>query len=126
MRLHPEILGNAQKFVQEKLGTANPKPVFFVFHGGSGSEKADITLAVQSGVVKINIDSDTQYAYWDGVRAFEAKNHGYLQGQIGNPDGPTKPNKKYYDPRVWIREAEKAMVTRLQETFVDINCVNRA
>ncbi len=127
VHLHPEILGNSQAYVAAKLGAGAPaKPILFVFHGGSGSEKAAIAEALRNGVIKMNIDTDTQWAYWDGIRGFEAKNRAYLQGQIGNPDGAEKPNKKYYDPRVWLRPAETSLVTRLQETFADLNCLNRA
>lgn len=124
VKLEPSILGTSQTFISAKLGGAEPHPVLFVFHGGSGSEKEKIKEAIDHGVIKMNIDTDTQWAYWDGIRKFEAKNHGYLQGQIGNPDGPTKPNKKFYDPRVWLRDAEKSMAARLQEAFADLNCVN--
>jgi fructose-bisphosphate aldolase class II len=125
VKLEPIILHNSQRYVQEKLGVKDPKPVFFVFHGGSGSDKEKITESLEYGVIKMNIDTDVQWAYWDGVRAFEAKNHAYLQGQLGNPEGPEAPNKKYYDPRVWLREAEVSTVKRLEETFRDLNCVNR-
>ena len=130
VKLSPEILDSAQKFVAEKLGgseSAGPttKPVFFVFHGGSGSEKAKIEESLNYGVIKMNIDTDTQWAYWDGIRVFEADKHDYLQGQIGNPDGEDKPNKKNYDPRNWLRKAEQAMVARLEIAFKDLNCLNR-
>lgn len=99
VKLSPEILGQAQTYVKDQLKDAsNPKPVYFVFHGGSGSSEAEIKLAVSNGVVKMNIDTDTQWAYWDGVRQFYQSKEAYLQGQIGNPDGPDKPNKKNYDP----------------------------
>jgi len=125
VKLSPEILINGQKFVQEKLGTDDTKPVYYVFHGGSGSEKDKITASLDYGVIKMNIDTDTQWAYWDGVRGYESKNRDYLQGQIGNPEGEDKPNKKKYDPRVWLREAEKSMIVRLTEAFKDLNCNNR-
>lgn len=123
--LQPGILGNSQKFIAEKLGNGDDKPVYFVFHGGSGSAKSEIAEALSNGVVKMNIDTDTQWAYWDGLRKYYIKNEGFLQGQIGNPSGPDKPNKKYYDPRVWVRESEKTMVDRLKEAFADLNCVER-
>merc|ERR1712045_232112 len=88
-------------------------PMKFVFHGGSGSSPDDIQYAIDAGVIKMNIDTDTQWAFWDGVRQYENKYHDYLQGQIGNPDGPEKPNKKFYDPRVWIRKAEESMCARV-------------
>ncbi len=124
VRLEPVILKNSQQYIQNKFGTG-PNPVNFVFHGGSGSEPVQIREALTYGVVKMNIDTDTQWAYWDGVRQFEKKNHGYLQGQIGNPEGDDKPNKKYYDPRKWLREGEVAMVNRLKIAFDDLNCMNR-
>ncbi|KAG1667990.1 hypothetical protein FOA52_000634 [Chlamydomonas sp. UWO 241] len=123
VQLTPSILGNAQKFIQKQKSTSD-KPVYFVFHGGSGSSRAEIREAISYGVVKMNIDTDTQWAYWDGARAYEAKNRAYLQGQIGNPEGPEKPNKKYYDPRQWTRAGEQALVARMQIAFADLNCLN--
>ncbi len=124
VELQPKILDNSQKYIQEKLNTKN-KPVDFVFHGGSGSSQEEITEAISYGVIKMNIDTDTQWAFWDGVRAYEAKNRDYLQSQIGNPKGEDKPNKKYYDPRVWLREGEKTLVNRLKKAFSDLNCLDR-
>jgi fructose-bisphosphate aldolase class II len=121
--LTPKILNNSQKFVEEKYGLDN-KPLNFVFHGGSGSSQEEIREAIGYGVIKMNIDTDTQWATWDGVRAFEAKNHDYLQGQIGNPDGEDKPNKKFYDPRAWLREGEKSLIERLKVAFDDLNCID--
>lgn len=123
--LQPEILKNSQKFVKEKFNLTKDKPIHFVFHGGSGSELKDIKDAVSYGVVKMNIDTDTQWAFWDGVREYEASNRDYLQGQIGNPQGEDKPNKKYYDPRVWLRAGEESMVKRLEIAFECLNCVNK-
>lgn len=123
--LRPEILKNSQEFVRAKFGTSTAKPVNFVFHGGSGSDINDIKNAVSYGVVKMNIDTDTQWAFWDGVRDYEAKNHGYLQAQIGNPEGDDKPNKKYYDPRKWLREGELSIIKRLEIAFENLNCVGR-
>ncbi len=123
--LQPKILDNSQKYIHEKLGTEDVKPVNFVFHGGSGSALEDIREAISYGVVKMNIDTDTQWAFWDGVRGYAAKYHDYLQSQIGNPEGEDKPNKKYYDPRKWLREGEKSMVERLKVAFEDLNCLNR-
>eukprot|EP00617_Octactis_speculum_P023753 CAMPEP_0185768466 /NCGR_PEP_ID=MMETSP1174-20130828/49826_1 /TAXON_ID=35687 /ORGANISM="Dictyocha speculum, Strain CCMP1381" /LENGTH=406 /DNA_ID=CAMNT_0028453157 /DNA_START=61 /DNA_END=1281 /DNA_ORIENTATION=+ len=122
--LQPVILHNSQKYIAEKIGDGNPKPMFFVFHGGSGSSVDDIRYAIKAGVIKMNIDTDTQWAFWDGVRAYEAKNREYLQGQIGNPDGPEKPNKKYYDPRMSLRAGEESMAARLVQAMEDLNCVN--
>lgn len=123
--LRPEILKNSQEYVANKFKTSSKKPINFVFHGGSGSELADIKNAVSYGVVKMNIDTDTQWAFWNGVREYEFKNRAYLQGQIGNPDGDDKPNKKYYDPRKWLRSGEESMILRLQTAFDDLNCINR-
>lgn len=123
VKLNPIILHNSQDYIEKKLGTA-AKPVNLVFHGGSGSSLEEIREAVSYGVVKMNIDTDTQWAYWDGVRGFESKNHGYLQGQIGNPEGDDKPNKSYYDPRKWLRSAEESMRDRVMEAFKDLNCIN--
>ncbi|QIA06612.1 class II fructose-bisphosphate aldolase [Draconibacterium halophilum] len=123
VKLTPKILDNSQKYIEEKLGT-DEKPVNFVFHGGSGSTHEEIREAISYGVVKMNIDTDTQWAYWDGVRAFEAANHDYLQAQIGNPEGDEKPNKKFYDPRVWLRKGEEAMIARLKVAFEDLNAID--
>ena len=125
VQLTPKILDNSQRHIQEKFGTGE-RPVSFVFHGGSGSAREEIREAISYGVVKMNIDTDTQWAAWDGVRQYVAKNHDYLQGQIGNPEGDDKPNKKYYDPRKWLRAGEQAMVARLLEAFEDLNCMNRS
>ena len=122
--LTPKILDNSQKFIEEKYNTAI-KPVDFVFHGGSGSELEDIREAISYGAIKMNIDTDTQWAFWDGVRKYVDDKKDYLQGQIGNPDGEDKPNKSYYDPRKWIRAAELSMVERLERAFDDLNCVGR-
>ena len=124
VKLSPAILDNSQKYISEKRGLG-AKPVNFVFHGGSGSDPKDIKDAIGYGVIKMNIDTDTQWAFWDGIRAYEAKNRDYLQGQIGNPEGAEKPNKKYYDPRVFMREGQKSMVERLKQAFNDLNCIDR-
>ena len=124
VKLTPKILDNSQHYIQQKFGTVE-RPINFVFHGGSGSSREDIREAITYGVIKMNIDTDTQWAAWDGVREYEAKNHDFLQGQIGNPEGEDKPNKKYYDPRMWLRSGEQAMVRRLQTAFEDLNCMNR-
>jgi fructose-bisphosphate aldolase class II len=124
VKLTPKILDNSQKYIQEHYKTAE-KPVNFVFHGGSGSTQEEIREAIGYGVIKMNIDTDTQWAYWDGVRAYEKANRDYLQAQIGNPEGDDKPNKKKYDPRVWLREGELSMVKRLKQAFEDLNCIDR-
>ena len=124
VKLTPQILENSQKYIQEKFNTEE-KPVDFVFHGGSGSDPKDIEEAISYGVIKMNIDTDTQWAFWEGVLNNYKNKEGYLQGQIGNPDGDDKPNKKHYDPRAWLREAEKSTVARLKVAFKDLNCLNR-
>ena len=123
VKLTPKILDNSQAFINEKYGLSG-KPVNFVFHGGSGSTEAEIQEAIGYGVIKMNIDTDTQWATWDGVRVYEAANHDFLQGQIGNPTGPDAPNKKYYDPRAWLRAGQSSMVTRLEKAFSDLNAVD--
>jgi fructose-bisphosphate aldolase class II len=123
VKLTPKILDNSQKYIQKKHNTEE-KPVNFVFHGGSGSSAAEIEEAIGYGVIKMNIDTDTQWAYWDGVRAFEAANHDYLQGQIGNPEGADKPNKKFYDPRNWVRKGEESLIARLKVAFEDLNAID--
>ena len=100
-------------------------PVSFVFHGGSGSEPEKIAEALQYGVVKMNIDTDTQWAMWEGVMGYYKAKEAYLQAQIGNPEGDDKPNKKYYDPRAWLRKGEESIVKRLLVAFKDLNALNR-
>ena len=124
VQLTPKILDNSQKFIQEKFSTAD-KPMNFVFHGGSGSAREEIREAISYGVIKMNIDTDTQWAMWDGVRAYEIEYRDYLQSQIGNPEGEDRPNKKYYDPRKWLRAGEMAIVERLKTAFEDLNCIGR-
>jgi len=124
VKLQPKILFNSQKYIQEKFHT-HENPVNFVFHGGSGSAKEEIREAIKYGVIKMNIDTDTQWAFWEGVHSFYNKKSAYLQGQIGNPEGEDKPNKKYYDPRAWLREGEKSIVQRLKIAFDDLNAINR-
>jgi len=122
--LQPVILHNTQKYISEKLDDGEKLPMKFVFHGGSGSSVDDIRYALQAGVVKMNIDTDTQWAFWDGVRGYEEKYHDYLQGQIGNPEGDDKPNKKYYDPRMSLRAGEESMADRLCQAAEDLLCIN--
>jgi fructose-bisphosphate aldolase, class II len=124
VELRPEILKNSQVFIQEKFATAE-KPVYFVFHGGSGSPQHQIREAISYGAIKMNIDTDMQWAYWEGVLNNYKKNEAYLQGQLGNPEGADVPNKKFYDPRVWLRKAEESFVKRLEVAFDDLNCINR-
>jgi fructose-bisphosphate aldolase class II len=124
VELRPEILKNSQDYIQKefKLG---PKPVYFVFHGGSGSPQNQIREAISYGAIKMNIDTDLQWAFWEGVQQFYKKNEAFLQTQLGNPEGKDKPNKKYYDPRVWLRKGEESFSKRLEIAFEDLNCINR-
>jgi fructose-bisphosphate aldolase, class II len=122
VKLKPSILRDSQEHIASKFGTGE-RPVDFVFHGGSGSSPSEIAEAISYGVVKMNIDTDLQWAFWDGIRGYEAAKHDYLQGQIGNPDGDDKPNKKVYDPRVWLRAGEEAFVARLEQAFAELNNV---
>lgn len=124
VKLTPVILKNSQEHIRKEFSTGN-NPVNFVFHGGSGSAPEEIKEAIDYGVIKMNIDTDMQWAFWSGVREFEKGNRDYLQSQIGNPEGDDKPNKKYYDPRKWLRSGEEAFVQRLEQAFKDLNCINR-
>jgi len=124
VELTPIILKNSQDYIQKKYNTGH-NPVNFVFHGGSGSSREEIREAISYGAVKMNIDTDTQWAFWDGVRVYYQGNEGFLQGQIGNPNDPDGPNKKFYDPRKWLRAAEVSFVKRMVQAFEDLNCMNR-
>ena len=124
VELRPIILKNSQEYVQKKFNTG-PQPINFVFHGGSGSSQKDIREAIEYGAIKMNIDTDQQWAFWDGIRGYEAKNKDFLQAQIGNPTGEDSPNKKYYDPRKWLRVAEESFITRLTQAFEDLNCIGK-
>ena len=124
VELRPIILKNSQDYITQQLKTS-PKPVYFVFHGGSGSPQHQIREAIGYGAIKMNIDTDMQWAFWEGVQQYYKKNEGYLQAQLGNPEGPEKPNKKYYDPRVWLRKGEENFIKRLEVAFQDLNCINR-
>ena len=121
--LTPKILKNSQEYIQKKYNTA-ANPVDFVFHGGSGSTLEEIREAISYGVIKMNIDTDMQYAYTTGVRDYMEEKSAYLKSQIGNPEGDDKPNKKYYDPRAWIREGELTFKSRLKQAFEDLNNIN--
>ena len=121
--LTPKILKNSQAFVSEKFGV-QPNTIDFVFHGGSGSTVEEIRESIGYGVVKMNIDTDMQYAFMSGVRDYVQEKSAYLQQQIGNPEGDDVPNKKHYDPRVWLREGEKAFIDRLEKAFEDLNNIN--
>ena len=123
VKLAPKILQQSQEFVAKKFGLSS-NPLDFVFHGGSGSSQQEITEAVAYGVVKMNIDTDTQWATWHGVLQFYQTNQAYLQGQLGNPEGSDRPNKNYYDPRKWLRAAQMSMVDRLHLAFKQLNAVN--
>jgi len=125
VKLTPTILDKAQKYIIDKHNLSVKHPVTFVFHGGSGSTREEIREAIGYGVVKMNIDTDTQWATWEGILGFYKGNEGYLQTQLGNPDGPDKPNKKYYDPRKWLREGQSTLVARLEKAFEDLNCIGR-
>ncbi|KAF8844783.1 hypothetical protein BDN67DRAFT_1000125 [Paxillus ammoniavirescens] len=125
VKLEPELLGKHQGYTSEKLDGKPEKPLYLVFHGGSGSTKEEIKTAVDYGVVKMNVDTDTQFAYLAGIRDFVLKKKDYLQTQVGNPEGPDKPNKKFYDPRVWVREGEKTLAARVKEACADLGNVNR-
>ncbi|KAG5645280.1 Fructose-bisphosphate aldolase 1 [Asterophora parasitica] len=125
VKLHPELLEQHQKYASEKVAGQIEKPLFLVFHGGSGSTKDEIKTAVNNGVVKMNVDTDTQFAYLAGIRNFIESKKDYLQTQVGNPEGADKPNKKYYDPRVWVREGEKTLSARIKEADADLGNVDR-
>lgn len=123
VKLEPIILKNSQNYVKEKFNLKDEKPIRFVFHGGSGSEISKIHEAIDYGVVKMNIDTDTQWAFWSGVKSYIEKYKDYLQSQIGNPEGEDKPNKKYYDPRKWLREGEKSMKERVIQAYKDLKAI---
>ncbi|MCB0609810.1 MAG: class II fructose-bisphosphate aldolase [Lewinellaceae bacterium] len=124
VELKPVILKNSQDYIREKYGLGE-NPVNFVFHGGSGSSQAEIREAIEYGAVKMNIDTDMQWAFWEGVRDYYEGKRDYMQSQIGNPEGEDKPNKKVYDPRQWLRAGEKTFVARLRQAFEDLNCIGR-
>ena len=123
VKLTPKILKNSQDYISKKFNVAK-NTVNFVFHGGSGSTVEEIREAISYGAVKMNIDTDMQYAFMSGVRDYFSSNAEYLKNQIGNPDGDDIPNKKFYDPRVWLRKGEEYFVTRLEQAFKDLNNVN--
>ncbi|MEE9371716.1 MAG: class II fructose-bisphosphate aldolase [Saprospiraceae bacterium] len=125
VELKPVILKNSQDFVSKKFKTTSKQPLNFVFHGGSGCSTEDIREAIGYGAIKMNIDTDMQWAFWSGVHNYYNANKEYLQGQLGNPDGDDVPNKKYYDPRKWLREGETAFVKRLVKAYEDLNCIGK-
>ncbi len=124
VKLQPVILKNSQKHIEESFQT-KPNPVNFVFHGGSGSSREEIRESIDYGVIKMNIDTDTQWAFWEGIKNYYKKNEAHLQGQIGNPEGEEKPNKKFYDPRAWLRAGEETMKERLKLAFEDLNALDK-
>ncbi|KAI6003507.1 hypothetical protein F5J12DRAFT_838327 [Pisolithus orientalis] len=125
VKLQPQLLGAHQAYTCEKLGGQPAQPLYLVFHGGSGSTKEEIQTAVENGVVKMNVDTDTQFTYLTGIRDYILKKKDYLLSQVGNPEGADKPNKKFYDPRVWVREGEKTMAARVKEACKDLGNVDR-
>lgn len=124
VKLEPKILRNSQDYIKQKFGTGD-LPVNFVFHGGSGSSREEIREAIEYGAIKMNIDTDMQWSTWEGVLNYYKAKEGYLQSQLGNPEGADSPNKKYYDPRVWLRKGEESMIARLKVAFEDLNCINQ-
>ncbi|HEX3387045.1 MAG TPA: class II fructose-bisphosphate aldolase [Mucilaginibacter sp.] len=124
VKLQPVILHNSQEYIRKKYNLATEKPINFVFHGGSGSSQEEIREAISYGAIKMNIDTDMQWAFWEGIKNYYKSKEGYLQSQIGNPEGEDSPNKKYYDPRVWLRKAEENFVKRLTAAFEDLNCID--
>jgi fructose-bisphosphate aldolase class II len=124
VKLSPEILKSSQEYIKKKFNIKEENPVDFVFHGGSGSPQDQIREAIGYGAIKMNIDTDLQWAFWEGVLNNYKKNEVYLQGQLGNPKGADQPNKKYYDPRVWLREGEKTLIARLKQAYEDLNAIN--
>ncbi len=121
--LTPKILKNSQEYIQEKFNT-EPNPINFVFHGGSGSTVEEIRESITYGVIKMNLDTDMQFAFTEGVRDYIIAKQDYIKTQIGNPEGEELPNKKYYDPRKWLREGERTFVSRLKKSFEDLNNIN--
>ncbi|MXP56682.1 class II fructose-bisphosphate aldolase [Pantoea sp. Mhis] len=123
VKLTPTVLHESQKYISKKHGLLN-NALNFVFHGGSGSSASEIEEAISYGVIKMNIDTDTQWAIWNGILQYYKSNEKYLQTQLGNPNGIDCPNKKYYDPRVWLRAAQSSMISRLEQAFKELNAIN--
>lgn len=126
VELKPIILKNSQTYLKKKMNLDTDQPVNFVFHGGSGCSTEEIREAIGYGAIKMNIDTDMQWAFWSGVKDYYESHKDYLQGQLGSPDGPDSPNKKYYDPRRWLRAGEEAFIKRLVKAFEDLNCIDRS
>lgn len=124
IKLEPKILENSQRLIEKKFRTST-NPANFVFHGGSGSSAAELSEAISYGVVKMNINTDTQWAFWEGIKSYHEKFSDFLQSQIGNPEGEDSPNKKYYEPKSYLRAAEISMVCRLNQAFSELNAINR-
>ncbi|HXH99987.1 MAG TPA: class II fructose-bisphosphate aldolase [Sphingobacteriaceae bacterium] len=124
VKLQPIILKNSQEYIRKEFNLQDEKPINFVFHGGSGSSKEEIREAISYGAIKMNIDTDMQWAYWEGINEYYKSKKDYLQSQIGNPESADSPNKKYYDPRVWLRKGEETFVKRLTKACEDLNCIN--
>lgn len=124
VKLQPVILHNSQEYVKQHFDLETEKPVNFVFHGGSGSSQEEIREAISYGAIKMNLDTDMQWAFWEGILNYYHTNEGFLQTQIGSPGKEDAPNKKYYDPRVWLRKSEENFVKRLTIAFDDLNCIN--
>ncbi|KAK9454360.1 hypothetical protein V1511DRAFT_460492 [Dipodascopsis uninucleata] len=121
VKLQPDLLGKHQAYTKDKINAKTTTPIFLVFHGGSGSTKQEYLTAIGHGVVKVNLDTDLQYAYLTGIRDYVLNKKDYILSQVGNPEGEDKPNKKYFDPRVWVREGEKTMSERVKVALVDFN-----
>src|SRR6056300_1640155 len=124
VKLTPTILKDSQAYIQEKYNISEHNPIDFVFHGGSGSSVEEIKESIGYGVVKMNIDTDLQFAFTEGIRDYMTEKIDYLRTQIGNPEGEESPNKKHYDPRVWLRKGEDTFSSRLKKAFEDLNNVN--
>jgi fructose-bisphosphate aldolase class II len=122
VNLTPGILKNSQDAIRMRHDTG-PKPIWFVFHGGSGSSQDEIREAVSYGVVKMNVDTDTQWAFTDPIKRYMDEKDGYLHAQIGNPDGDDQPNKKHIDPRKWIHLGEQGMAARVTRAFEDLGAL---
>jgi len=125
VKLHPELLGKHQAYTKKEINSKEDKPLFLVFHGGSGSSKEEFKAGISHGVIKVNLDTDLQYAYLTGIRDFVLNKKDFIATQVGNPEGEDKPNKKYFDPRVWVREGEKTMSARVKEALSDFNTANQ-